>query len=85
MQGWYSSGYGFKQPSWALQYGLVAKSAKFATLLAAGGYASQSATLSEQEGTEADVLDVCVGASTGYEVTVSHDNEVPPLISSGGC
>ncbi len=85
MQGWYSSGYGFKQPSWALEFTRDGTSASFATLLAAGPYASQSATVTEATGPEADLIDVCVGGSTGYAVTVSHDNDTPPTIAAGGC
>ena len=43
MQGWYSSGYGFKQPDWALENSATARTASFATLLAAGPYAGQGA------------------------------------------
>ena len=51
MQGWYSSGYGFKQPSWALQFERHGTtSASFATLLATGPYASQDATVTEDPG-----------------------------------
>jgi hypothetical protein len=85
MQGWYSSGYGFKQPSWALQFTRDGTSASFATLLAAGPYASQSATVTEATGPEADLIDVCVDGSTGYAVTVPHDNDTPPTIATGGC
>jgi Heparinase II/III-like protein/Concanavalin A-like lectin/glucanases superfamily/Heparinase II/III N-terminus/Bacterial Ig domain len=85
MQGWYSSGYGFKQPSWALQFTRTGSSASFATLLAAGPYASQGATVTEATGPEADLIDVCVGGSTGYAVTVPHDNDTPPTIAAGGC
>ncbi len=85
MQGWYSSGYGFKQPSWALQFERHGTNASFATLLAAGPYASQDATVTEAPGFEADVIDVCVGGVIGYEVTVPHQNEVAPTIAAGAC
>ncbi len=86
MQGWYSSSYGFKQPSWALQFERHGTSASFATLLAAGPYASQDATVTEEPGpAEADVIDVCVGGDTGYEVTVSHQNATSPTITAGAC
>jgi hypothetical protein len=85
MQGWYSSGYGFKQPSWALQFERHGTNASFATLLAAGPYASQDATVTEAPGPAADVIDVCVGGVTGYEVTVPHQNEVAPTIVADAC
>ncbi len=50
MRGWYSSSYGFKQPSWALQFTRGGPSASFATLLAAGPYASRGATVTEAPG-----------------------------------
>ena len=74
LQGWYSSSYGSKVPSWALQYTRSATSAVFATLLAAGPYAAQPATVVEHPQAQADLLDVCVGGSTGYAVTVAHNN-----------
>ena len=85
MQGWYSSSYGSKRPSWALQYARHGTTATFGTLLAAGPYAGENATLSEHIGPEADTLEACVGATTGYVVTVPHDSAVPATISSGGC
>jgi hypothetical protein len=85
MQGWYSSSYGFKQPSWALQFTRDGATASFATLLAAGPYASQSATVSEVLGPAADTIDVCVGGATGYEVTIPHDNDTAPTIVAGAC
>ena len=85
MRGWYSSGYGSKQPSWALQFTREGTSASFATLLAAGPYASQSATLTEASGPEADLIDVCVGGSVGYVVSVAHDNDTAPTIAAGDC
>ncbi len=86
MQGWYSSGYGFKQPSWALQFERHGTtSASFATLLATGPYASQDATVTEDPGSEADVIHMCMGANTGYEVTVPHQNDTPPTIISDAC
>jgi hypothetical protein len=85
LQGWYSSSYGSEVPSWALQYTRTGTSAVFATLLAAGPYASQPATVAEQPQAQADLLDVCVGGSTGYAVTVSHKNDSRPTIATGGC
>ncbi len=85
MQGWYSSSYGFKQPSWALQFTRDGTDASFATLLAAGPYASQSATVTEAAGPEADLIDVCVGGSVGYAVTVPHDNDTSPMVAAGPC
>jgi hypothetical protein len=85
LQGWYSSSYGSKVPSWALQYTRSATSAVFATLLAAGPYAAQPATVVEHHQAQADLLDVCVGGSTGYAVTVAHDNDTAPVIATGGC
>jgi hypothetical protein len=85
LQGWYSSSYGSEVPSWALQYTRTATTATFATLLAAGPYAAQPATVVEHPQPQADLLDVCVGGSTGYAVTVSHENDVAPTIAAGGC
>ncbi len=85
LQGWYSSSYGFKQPDWALQFTRVGPSASFATLLAAGPYASQGATVTEAAGLEADIIDVCVGGSVGYVVTVPHDNNASPVVAAGAC
>ena len=50
MQGWYSSSYGSKRPSWALQYTRDGTTAAFGTLLAAGPYAAETATLTEHAG-----------------------------------
>jgi len=85
LQGWYSSSYGSEQPSWALEYTRNATSAVFGTLLAAGPYAAQNATVVEHPEAQGDLLDVCVGGSTGYAVTISHANETPPVIAAGGC
>jgi Heparinase II/III-like protein/Concanavalin A-like lectin/glucanases superfamily/Heparinase II/III N-terminus/Bacterial Ig domain len=85
MQGWYSSSYGSKQPSWALQYTREGTTAAFGTLLAAGPYAGEPATLTEHAGAEADTLEACVGATTGYVVTVPRSNDVAPTIATGGC
>jgi len=85
LQGWYSSSYGSEVPSWALQYTRTGTSAVFATLLAAGPYAGQPATVVEHPQTQADLLDVCVGTSTGYAVTISHENDTAPTIAAGGC
>ena len=85
LQGWYSSSYGSEVPSWALQYTRTGTSAVFATLLAAGPYAAQSATVVEHPEAQADLLDVCVAGSTGYAVTASHDNDTAPTIAAGGC
>ena len=86
MQGWYSSSYGSKRPSWALQYTRDGTSAAFGTLLAAGPYAAETATLTEHAGSEADTLEACIGGTTGYLVTIPHKNSLPPAISSsGGC
>jgi hypothetical protein len=85
LQGWYSSSYGSEVPSWALQYTRTGASAVFATLLAAGPYAGQPATVIEHPQAQADLLDVCVAGSTGYAVTVSHENDTAPTIAAGGC
>ncbi len=85
LQGWYSSSYGSEVPSWALQYTRTGTSALFATLLAAGPYAAQPATVVEHPQAQGDLLDVCVGGSTGYAVTVSHENDTAPTIAAGGC
>jgi Heparinase II/III-like protein len=84
-QGWYSSSYGSKVPSWALQYTREGTTAAFGTLLATGPYAAESAVVAETPGAEADVLKVCVGGTTGYVVTVPHANAAAPTIAAGGC
>ena len=84
LQGWYSSSYGSKRPSWALQYTRDGTAAAFGTLLASGPYAAETATLTEYTETAADTLEACVGASTGYVVSIPHDNAVPPTIAAGG-
>jgi hypothetical protein len=85
LQGWYSSSYGSEQPSWALEYTRVGADAVFATLLAAGPYAAQSATVVEHPQAQSDLLDVCVGGTTGYAVTIFHASETPPVIAAVGC
>ncbi len=85
LQGWYSSSYGSEVPSWALQYTRTGATAVFATLLATGSYAAQPATVVEHPQAQADLLEVCVAGSTGYAVTVSHDNDTAPTIAAGGC
>ena len=42
IQGWYSNGYGAKQPGWALEDIRAGKTALFTTLLTAGPYAGQA-------------------------------------------
>ncbi len=85
MQGWYSSSYGSRRPSWALQYTRDGPSAGFGTLLASGPYAGESATLTEHVEAASDTLEACVGGATGYVVSIPHDNAVAATISSGGC
>ena len=85
MQGWYSSSYGSKRPSWALQYTRDGTSAGFGTLLASGPSAGESATLTEHVEAESDTLEACVGGTSGYVVSIPHDNAVAPTISAGGC
>ena len=85
MQGWYSSSYGSKQPSWALQYTRDGTTADFGTLLAAGPYAGEAATLTEHTGAEADTLEACVGGTTGYVVTVPRPTPWLRRSPSGGC
>ncbi|HST55463.1 MAG TPA: heparinase II/III family protein [Solirubrobacteraceae bacterium] len=85
MQGWYSNGYAFKQPDWALEYGRTGTSARYTTLLAAGVYAGQSATVADHAVSGGIQVDVCVGASTGYAVSVPSDNNVAPTITAGSC
>jgi Heparinase II/III-like protein/Concanavalin A-like lectin/glucanases superfamily/Heparinase II/III N-terminus/Bacterial Ig domain len=85
LQGWYSSSYGSKVASWALQYTRTGTAAAFATLLAAGPYAAQPATVVERPQAQATMLDVCVGGSVGYAVTIPQDNDTTPTIAAGGC
>jgi len=85
LQGWYSSSYGSQEPSWALQYTRTGTSAVFATLLAAGAYAAQGATVVEHAGPHEDLVELCVAPSTGYAVTISHENDKAPVVSAESC
>ena len=88
IQGWYSNGYGSKQPDWALEDTRTGKSALFTTLLAAGPYAAQPSTVTETPVTGGHQVNVCVGAggTVGYTVTVPSENTAAPTIASvSGC
>ncbi|HEX3910817.1 MAG TPA: heparinase II/III family protein [Solirubrobacteraceae bacterium] len=85
IQGWYSNGYAFKQPGWALEDTRTGTNALFATLLAAGPYAAQTAGVNESPVAGGHRVNVCVGAGLGYALTIPSANESAPTISSGGC
>ncbi len=85
MQGWYSNGYGFKQPGWALEFHRAGSDAAFTTLLAAGPYAAQAATVTASRVAGGREVDVCVGGGVGYEVIVPAANDTAPTIRGDGC
>jgi hypothetical protein len=85
IQGWYSNGYAFKQPDWALEDIRTGTTALFTTLLAAGSYAAQSSTVVESSVTGGHRVNICVGATIGYAVTIPSENGAAPTISSGAC
>jgi hypothetical protein len=85
IQGWYSNGYGAKQPDWALEDTRTGADALFTTLLAAGPYAAQASTVTETPVTGGHQVDVCVGAGTGYTLTIPSENNAPPTIADGAC
>ena len=85
IQGWYSNGYGSKQPGLALEDVRSGTNALFVTLLAAGPYAGQSSAVSETPVAGGHQARVCVGGSVGYTVTVASANATAPAIAAGGC
>jgi hypothetical protein len=85
IQGWYSNGYGSKQPDWALEDTRTGTSALFTTLLAAGPYAGQVSTVAETPVAGGHQVSICVGATAGYTVTIPSENSATPTISSGAC
>jgi hypothetical protein len=84
MQGWYSSSYGSKVASYALEYTRTAPNTTFATLLATGSYAAQSASVEKVPIANGNRIDVCVGGTTGYSVTVPFADG-PLAVASGAC
>jgi hypothetical protein len=84
IQGWYSNGYGAKQPDWALEDTRTGTTALFTTLLAAGPYAAQASTVTETPvtGGGGHQVSICVGATTGYAVTIPSENNAAPTIAS---
>jgi hypothetical protein len=85
IQGWYSNGYGSKQPGLALEDVRSGTGALFVTLLAAGPYAGQASTVSETPVAGGRQERFCVGGSLGYTVTVPSANATAPTIATGGC
>ncbi len=85
MQGWYSNGYAFKQPGWALEYDRAGTTALFTTLLAAGPYAAQTSTVVEHSVNGGRQVDICVGGAVGYSVMVPTKNDVAPTIAGVAC
>jgi hypothetical protein len=85
IQGWYSNGYGAKQPDWAIEDTRTGSGALFTTLLAAGPYAAQTSTVAESPVAGGHRVSVCVGGSIGYTVTVPSANATAPTIAAAGC
>jgi hypothetical protein len=85
IQGWYSNGYGSKQPDWALEDTRTGNSALFTTLLTAGPYAGQTSTVLETAVTGGHQVNICVGATVGYTVTIPTENAAAPTIAGGAC
>jgi Heparinase II/III-like protein/Concanavalin A-like lectin/glucanases superfamily/Heparinase II/III N-terminus/Bacterial Ig domain len=86
IQGWYSNGYGAKQPDWALEDTRTGTNALFTTLLAAGPYAAQASTVTETPVTGGHQVNICVGATVGYTLTIPSENDTAPTIASAtGC
>ncbi len=85
IQGWYSNGYGAKQPDWALEDTRTGSSALFTTLLAAGPYAVQASTVTETAISGGHRVNVCVGPTVGYAVTIPSDNAAQPTIAASAC
>jgi hypothetical protein len=82
IQGWYSNGYGAKQPDWALEDTRTGPTALFTTLLAAGPYSAQTSKVTETPITGGHQINVCVGATVGYEVRIPSENNAAPAITS---
>jgi len=85
IQGWYSNGYGFKQPGWALEDKRSGTNALFATLLAAGPYAAEASTVVEAPVSGGHLVNVCVNETLGYSVSIPSNNALSPTITSGAC
>jgi len=85
MQGWSSSSYGSKVPASALEYTRTGANAGFATLLTAGAYAAQSATVTTSQVAGGTRVDVCVAGTTGYAVTVPASDSAAVGVSGGAC
>jgi hypothetical protein len=85
IQGWYSNGYGSKQPGEALEDTRSGTAALFTTLLAAGPYAAQSSAVTESPVAGGHRVSICAGASVGYVVTVPSANAAAPAIAGAGC
>jgi hypothetical protein len=85
IQGWYSNGYGFKQPDRAIEYHRTGAAALFTTLLAAGPYATQKASVAETSGTGGHQVSICMSAGVGYTVIVPTANAAAPTIAATGC
>jgi hypothetical protein len=82
IQGWYSNGYGSKQPDWALEDTRSGTNVLFTTLLAAGPYAAQTSTVTETPIAGAHQVSICVGATVGYTLTIPTENNTAPTIVS---
>jgi hypothetical protein len=85
LQGWYSSTYGFKQPAWALEFTRKGSDADFATLLAAGPYSAQTSTVVTSNVAAGEEVNVCIGGTVGYVVTLPTDPDTLVSISGGAC
>ncbi|HWG09708.1 MAG TPA: heparinase II/III family protein [Solirubrobacteraceae bacterium] len=85
IQGWYSNGYGAKQQDWALEDTRTGPNALFTTLLAAGPYAGQASTITETPLAGGHRVNICVGGTVGYSVTIPIENAAKPTITAGAC
>jgi len=85
MAGWYSNEYGIKTPSYQVQYTRQAQNAQFSTLLAAGVYADDPATVSDHSVTGGVEVDACLDANVGYTVTVPDDENAAVTITTNDC
>ena len=86
MQGWYSSSYGSRRPSWALQYTRDGTTAGLRNPARRRPLrrprARRSPNTPKRRPTRSKPASA---AATGYVVSIPHDNAVAPTIASGGC
>jgi hypothetical protein len=85
MQGWYSTAYGKKTATYALEYTARQASARFVTLFMSGSYASSTSPPAIRE--RGNVIRVCDG-STSYTLTLDATGAAGgegALVIGGGC